>query len=256
MAVIFLDIEGVLVNSSNEKIQGAAHQLIDEWRTPIHNYSIHLKRAITHSFSETALDNLMELIEKTEKVAKVGIVISSSWREELPVDGLIHEIFVDMPFADRIIDKIPDSHSTYLFAQFDGKISLKKKLPSDISTEKYGFSLTDDDRSKEIDFWLRENTERFQIDRFVIINNYDQNIANRYPNNIVQVNPGQLFGGPEADEAYHILLKSIHSRKLDEIPDSTELDASIHSERSDENTHSLERKQKSPTRNRGCCVVS
>jgi hypothetical protein len=255
MAVIFLDIEGVLVNSSNEKIQSAAHQLIDEWRTPPHNYSIHLKRAITHSFSETALDNLMELIKKTEKVAKVGIIISSSWREELPVDGLIQEIFVDMPFADRIIDKIPDSHSTYLFAQFDGKISPKKKLPSDVSTEKYGFSLTDDDRSKEIDFWLRENKKRFQIDRFVIINNYDQNIVDRYPDHAVQVNPAKLLTDIEATEAYHILLRSIPSSELDESVGSTEFNERTGPSEFGESTHSSELKEKSPNRHSGCCVV-
>ena len=237
MAVIFLDIEGVLLNPSDKKINETAHALIEEWQTPFYNYSISLKRAMTHQFSQPALNNLMELIKKISKVAKVGIVISSPWREELPIEGLIDEIFIDTPFVDCIIDKIPDSHFRYLVGQFDGKISPKRELPTDIATKKYGFSLTDDDRGKEIDFWLRENWERFQIDRFVIINNYDQKIVDRYPDHIVQIHPQRLFSEHEADEAYHVLLKSARLPQLEE-------------------GISAESEEEIPTRHEGCCVIS
>ena len=71
--------------------------------------------------------------------------------------------------------------------------------------EKYGFGL--ESRANQIDYWLRENDEKWTIQNFVILDDCDENLSVRFPKNFVYVIRG-LFSEAHAKEAYKILTQA------------------------------------------------
>ena len=219
MFLIFLEIDGVLIKRDYETNMKVDDQ-IKELRNSCLKYPENLlaKRAATRCFSKTAVNNLMTLIEKVSKAAKVGIVISSSWREETSLDDLQNHMFADTPFGHLIIGKTPDSDFTYQMAKCEGTAIPGEETPSQICSRKYGFSLAEngigDIKDREIDFWLRENHKTLPIKNFVIIDSEDTDISARYPSNFVYADQDTLFSESNALQAQHILMESHFSPSL------------------------------------------
>jgi hypothetical protein len=228
MFLIFLEIDGVLIKRDYETNMKVDDQ-IRELRKSCLEYpnNLLIKRAATRCFSKTAVDNLMTLIEKVSKVAQIGIVISSSWREEISLEDMQNHMFADTPFGHLIIGKTFDSDFTYQMAKSEGIANLEEETPSQISSRKYGFSLAEngvgDIKDREIDFWLRENHENLPIKSFVIIDSEDSDISARYPGNFVYADQETLFSESNAEQAKDILIKGHFSPSL--FPSEQEVEA-------------------------------
>jgi hypothetical protein len=177
-SVIFLDIDGVLMGDRcssplNEKIRNKVKELFEQKEGLNGGFTeLEWRIAASHFFSKTAVANLENLIEKVSKVAQVAIVISSAWREDGTVEDLRERMFATCSFSRFIIDKTPDYH----YGRND--LSL-------VSEEKYGFDLST--RGRQIDYWLRENHEKLNIKSFVIFDDVDEEISERYPHHFVEV---------------------------------------------------------------------
>ena len=219
VSLIFLEIDGVLIDRSNERVIGQIayeKELLREMHLDV-GYSDHIVylRAAARSFSVTATAYLKELIDRVNKEARdaiqsdvegsVAIVISSSfWKKNVNFATLKNYVFADVFFRDLIIDKTPDS-------DFGFKSDLSKTA-SELSLEKYGFSLKND-TGREIDFWLRENyqnlkikgAEKWKLRRVLILSNspYSE-IWVRYASQSLQIGV-TLLSQEDVDQGCKIL---------------------------------------------------
>jgi hypothetical protein len=204
-SLIFLDIDGVLIDRFNEKVAfeiALQERVLEE--TGLHEgYSKDLvyKRAAARCFSPVAMAYLKDLIGR---VSQAAIVISSSWRKDGDLDTLKNYVFADVFFRDLILDKTPDGHCYDEAPLFSKHHFEPIKSISDLSQEKYGFTLNND-KGREIDFWLRENGEKMKIKSFVILDHdADSEIRARFPKQFLQVGY-TLLSQEDADEACEIL---------------------------------------------------
>lgn len=147
MIVIFLDINGVIYNPYSDPIfvdsehhAKAIEELIQARESngePEISYSVASDMVSVASFDREAIGNLDKLIASIEAAGEeVGVVIHSNWRITYPKEGL-QQLFQQYAFSKKIIDK------------------------------------TDDNLTKNpgIEKWRRENTKRYAIKDFIIIDN-------------------------------------------------------------------------------------
>ncbi|HEX2579404.1 MAG TPA: HAD domain-containing protein, partial [Rhabdochlamydiaceae bacterium] len=158
LSVIFLDIDGVLMNWQpldhvRARIERKAFELFGAG----YYTDLQWKTAGSYCFVESAVENLVMLIEEVKKETEVAIVLTSTWRLDRTVDEITNQMFSSRPFSHFIIDKIADDDA------------LRKKRGeeelSPIALAKYGFSL--ENRGSQIDYWLRENQLKLNIKNFV-----------------------------------------------------------------------------------------
>lgn len=182
-SIIFLDIDRVILKEEEYPFMAAifkARELFQNNEGPKHRFtSLELKIAESHFFSYTAVANLKELIERRKKTTRVYIVIISDWKQGLTIEELRNKVFDRCSFSDLIIDKTPD-YFIYSRANPD------EKDPAAVtSMEKYKFDLST--RARKVDFWLRENSQLYNIYSHVIFCNYDDEFSERFPGNFIQV---------------------------------------------------------------------
>ena len=103
-------------------------------------------------------------------------------------------MFAMESFSRLIIDKIPDDDWW--------RIRKNEEELSPIALEKYGFPLRT--RGAQIDYWLRENHEKWSVDNFVIIDDVDDEISVRHSDHFVETHG--LLSESEAEKAYNILV--------------------------------------------------
>ncbi len=203
--VIFLDSDGVIMGNrtspdAHERIQKKIEELFGERGGNCRNYTpLEWRIAQSHFFSPKALANLDKLIERVSKVARVVIVISSGWRNHGTVEEIKDRMFAVAAFSKLIIDKIPD----------EDDLRVKKgEIPlAPIAKEKYGIDLTT--RGGQIEFWLRENWEKYHIKSFAILDDDDNGISSRFPRNFVHIKSYELFSEANAEKAYAISTMNI-----------------------------------------------
>jgi len=203
MIVLFLDIDGVLSKSSpkeiNEQVKKKGKgQGPGPLEILLKCSTIELQKATVDLFDKSALkalDCLIEAIQHTNK--KVGIVISSNWRENRSVLQL-QNLFRPHNFAAFIINKIiePDD-SPYIT------------------------------RAQEIQAWLQENQQRYNIINFAILDDVDYakttphlGMSALFGNKFILCNSELLFGMKECSQA----LKALGILKLS----SSDKEASDH----------------------------
>lgn len=172
MIVIFLDIDGVLLDLWKRNtaygylVQRYNEQNIEPSKRDFSSAAYDKMRV--ELFDELALKRLDSLIDAIERRGeKVGIVISSAWRENLSVDQL-KELF-KYKFAEKIIGKTADRIKVQ-----DHEISFREYL----------------DRGEEIDVWLQQNKEKWDVSNFIILDDDDDAISELFPDNFVLCSEG------------------------------------------------------------------
>jgi hypothetical protein len=182
-SIIFLDIDRVILKEEEYPPVAAIFKALElsqknEWQKPGFT-ALELMIAESHFFDQTAITNLEELIERREKTTRVYIVIISNWRQGLTIEKLKERVFDRCSFSDLIIDKIPDYF-------IPSRANPDEKDPAAvISMGKYKFDLST--RARQVDFWLRENRQLYNIYSHVIFCNYDDELSERFPENFIQV---------------------------------------------------------------------
>ncbi len=183
-SIIFLDVDEVIMPDRTEPNLSSAifnkiQELFGKYKRETGFTSLEWRIAASHFFSRKAVANLNVLIEKRSKVTRVFIVIISSWRSDGTVEELRERVFDRCAFSHLIIDKTPDNHFTRSSANPDAKD------PAVISREKYKFDLST--RARQVDFWLRENRSKYNINSIVILDDLDLEFSERFPENFIQV---------------------------------------------------------------------
>lgn len=204
LTAIFLDIDGVLIGDRTswpiqDLIRQKLIELYGEKERDFRGYTeLQWRIAASHFLSRPAVQNLETLIDNLSKKADVVIVLSSAWRLDGSVDEIKHRMFARESFSKRIIDKTPDDDWW--------RIRNNEEPLSCIALTKYGFEIRS--RADQIDYWIRENQERWPIANFVIIDDCDACLSSRFPGHFVYVDSG-LFSKAHAQEAYQILTHGI-----------------------------------------------
>lgn len=220
LAVVFLDIDGVLTDRlSNPDTRNNTYPQLDNIEASYPIYSnrslmpadksrdLLWGRAQARCFSPKALEHLKSLTTRVKALGcKLVFVISSNWKQAGSVAELKDHVFADHPWlSKRIIDKTPDGDSI------------------GDHCKKYGFPLKDV-RGREIEFWLRENSTKLNIDRYVILDDVcdgSTEIQTRHPDHFVWVYSDRLFSKQDEDEAFEKLqipIPSVFKQELMVIP--------------------------------------
>lgn len=192
MIVIFLDIDGVLFNNP---MDGSVQKRVEErWKdkgpSPDPYPCIECDRAAVDLFDREALNTLDHFIRTVQNTGKkVGIVISSAWREEKTV-ALLKDLFSPHSFSTFIIDKTVD--------RLQGA--------------------DDNSRGAQIQHWLNNNKDKYNVKDFVILDDVDNRIFRLFGDKFIlcDTHSSPLFGMKQCNEALGVL-KSSSSNK--EVPD-------------------------------------
>lgn len=201
VSIIFLEIDGVLVDrvAESEQIGKELDELKKSY--PYESEELLHKRAATHCFSREASKNFDCLIQKVHEFSTLRIVFSSSWRDGVNVEDIKTRVLLDTSFAHLIVDKTVDS-------EFTSQMTGDEPIPSERCQELYGFSL-DDLRGREIDFYLRENYGNIPFANILILDSDpDSEIPLRFPHHFVHVDPKELFSEKHLEKSLSILQNS------------------------------------------------
>lgn len=172
MIVIFLDIDGVLLVEAIKFEYGGIPSRLEkryiEQGLPKEKFDLSAKACDAEAvnlFYKSALENLNALITFIEKSGEsAGIVISSSWRQDRSVSEL-KKLFFQHSFSNKIIDKTADN--IYIV---DRDIDFEHSL----------------NRGEEIEIWLQENREKYNVSNFVILDDVDSGIKELFKQNFIK----------------------------------------------------------------------
>lgn len=201
LSVIFLDIDGVLIGARDldplsTRIRQKLVELFGLKEESYRGYTeLQWRIAASHFLDECAVENLEKLIQRVNEVSSVAIVLSSAWRLDGTTDEIKNQMFKGASFAPFIIDKTPDED---WWRRRNGEEEL-----SPVALKKYGFPLRT--RGSEINYWLLENREKWNIQNFVILDDVDYGISERYPDHFVEV--CRMLSEEDAEKAYDILTR-------------------------------------------------
>lgn len=220
LVVIFLDIDGVLYNEgcirpvykwittdpSREKMEwGEADPIkekMDELfpnrrKSDFPDYHHASSVAASHFFSDQALKNLDQLISQIEKIARVAVVISSSWREGKTVEELRGDFFKIHNFSKYIIDKTPDK--------------VPKNEWRNYPTEGTEIDHASTCRKAQIQYWLKNHSEK--VDAFIVLDDQDSHHLSHFGQSFFKTNFVKLLTSEIVDDAVQYL-----QSKLDASP--------------------------------------
>jgi HAD domain in Swiss Army Knife RNA repair proteins len=190
-AVVFLDFDGVLIGDRTDKVvwDQTLKKVVELFgKNDAYNYEdIQWKTAFSHCLEVNALNNLHNLIDRVSKVMNVAIVISSEWRESGTVTDLKEKVFVNHAFSQHIIDK------TVANKFLDEQNGLHRPT----------------NRGKQIEYWLKMNRDRFNVQSYVILDDDDDDISRKFPYNFVQTNRYSLLTKDHVEKAIAILTQPV-----------------------------------------------
>lgn len=191
------EIHAILRRLFKEKQDSEAPDLIAgftklEWRI-----------AASYCFSNQAVANLKKLVEKVAAVAEVRFVLSSSARNDATLEEIQNLMFPQHFFSKFIIDKTPQEDHV--------RENNQQKPLSPVALKKYGFDLKN--RGKQIDFWLREHAD-LNIAGYVILDNEDKGISQRFPTHFVKTDENTLFSESDIETAREILTRSLPQKPV------------------------------------------
>lgn len=178
--VIFLDIDGVLYQSGDE-----VHKKVKDLFPNIERLDVHYDIAASHLFDKKSVNNLTKIIESIERVYKVSIVISSSWRIGKNVE-MLRKIFDNHHFSKYINDKTPE------------KIKEKELREHDIR-------LNVCERVFQIQHWLKQHPE---ITDYLILDDIDDGLSAVFGKKFVKTNEAALL----TDEIAQRVIAEFNSR--------------------------------------------
>lgn len=184
MSIIFLDIDGVLmpdrfVNPLNRMIREKLVHLFGE-----RSYTeLEWRIAQSYFLSRPAIQNLESLIERLSRVAPVGIVLSSAWRLDGTLEQIRDQMFVNESFSRWIIDKIPDD-DWWRITKGEKPLSLRG-------------------RAQQIEYWLLENVSTWDVSHFVILDDVDEGLSERFPGQFIRID--DLLSEGDIEKVYEVL---------------------------------------------------
>ena len=189
-ALIFLDIDGVLIDPSKPSTSAKIHATLKEKfskKPGSHLYSsLTLRAATAYHFDPDAIKNLEDLIERIQKVRPVRIILSSSWREDGTLAEIRENMFANCSFADIIVGKTP---------------SYDAEFKNGHRETDYNLSLHN--RVGQIKYWLLDH--QMGECPFVIFDDEDNNISEYFPNHFVHVKNGHFLSKANINSALQIL---------------------------------------------------
>lgn len=172
LCILFLDMDGVLMPDRFNSHMG---DIIKDKLVELHGKKdlkkyTDLEWAIAHShlLDKRAVSMLNALLLRLNKICRVRIVISSSWREHGTENDVINAMFKSQPFSRFIIGRTPISNKN---------------------------------RGKQIQEWLSSN----RVDRYAILDDSDDHISNLHPNNLIEIDTSYLLSRLDIIKAYSIL---------------------------------------------------
>ncbi len=177
MIIIFLDIDGVLWIQNTENVENRLRELYEEQHKPVpHKFSgKETDKAAADLFAKNALANLKTLVDKIEKSGEeVGFVVHSNWRIDRSVDDLKEILSQHFFISKRIIGKIDDELSEYYSSE--------------------------DFYSAPIQGWLNANKEKYQINKFVIIDD-TRDFSKTFKENFIKCDSGKLLTEENINQA-------------------------------------------------------
>ena len=173
-AVIFLDMDGVMATAGvAEKVRSTVeHQF-----PGVSHQDYHWAVAWGRHLHPKALTNLHELIDRIEKAgSRALIVISSSWRNDVTTEQLPKDVFKEHHFSRYIAGKTATGPNEVSIAGYDFVTSAK---------EKYGLGL--EDRSEEIEHWLRAHDFDPKTTNYIVIDdNHAEYLSKRFGDRFIQ----------------------------------------------------------------------
>lgn len=136
-----------------------------------------------------AVNNLMDVVDDVRGLTgdDVAIVLSSSWRNAGDLEHL-RKLFQRTPFAVYLIDKTPALNYIY--------------------------------RPAEILVWLYHNVEKYNVENFVILDDYPEGL-DLFGDRFVRINPNSLLTSQDARRAVEVLTENdgpIRVENLDKYP--------------------------------------
>lgn len=188
MIIIFLDIDGVLFRVSDSQIEKHLRKRYAELKIEPSKQDFSAKEwaeACAELLDKQALEYFNQLIAIIESRGEsVGIVVSSDWRRRLSVVEL-QKLFQQHAFSKKIIDKIADNIDV-----IDDEIGIHLPL----------------ERGEQIDVWLQQNRERFNVSNFLVIDDVDAKISELFGNHFIHCRDS-LFSQRDLDLATSLLVK-------------------------------------------------
>lgn len=121
-----------------------------------------------------------------QEVGEAAIVVSSNWRKGKSVEMLKGSVFAMHSFSKIIIDKTPEE-----IHEKDDKTGLSN-------------------RAGEIASWLEKHPE---VTNFVIFDDEDNNLSERFPENFVHVNIRKLLTDSDVDKAYNAIIRNTQIKR-------------------------------------------
>lgn len=176
---LFLDINGVLTHAPRrDELFGKLTELFPNSENYYDSKACDI--AASHFFDKIAIASLNKIISGLEKMRRVSIVMSSSWRLNRSVNELKNEILGIHHFAKYIVDKTPNRVSSE-------------------ETKKYcdGYYC----RAAEIHAWLKQHPE---VTDFLVIDDMDSELSTNFGDRYVEVDFRSLLTDEIAND---ILLK-------------------------------------------------
>lgn len=185
-AIIFLDMDGVMIKDrssspTQDNIRALLKDLFSrdgrdrytelEWRT-----------AAAYHLDVDPLVNLNLLINKIKKTRAVQIVLSSDWRNDGTLEEIREKMFAMHSFSPLIIGKTPPENSDKGAPEIISGYDFEKA-----AKDLYHLKLTY--RADQIEFWLRNHGFDLNTSDYVIFDDADLGLSERFPNNFVFTRP-------------------------------------------------------------------
>jgi hypothetical protein len=200
--LIFLDIDGVL------------NPFIKSPNLPLPQTRLAQFMADAQQFDPSAVNALENLIQRISASAQPHIILSSAWRRGFNIQE-IREIFKKYTFAERILDKTPDTPNIpyeswkecCAVAHFDFQSIFTQLQRQTTQPTTQRLSSKDVEllgkrcRASEIKEYLNQHPE---FTGFVILDDEDSHLSPNFPNNFVSTANTLLFTPSHATKAYSI----------------------------------------------------
>ena len=205
-ALIFLDIDGVLINMfSDHSLQEQIHEMKKQLFPYGHErrYYSGFQQSIVHArhFDKTAMKNLDKLIEKVEESGqRLLVVLSSAWRHWTLLEQQRTDIFAQHTFSKYLCGKTP------IEAKYEESLAIEYKLGFEFDKgahEKYNLKL--DNRANAIEFWLKDHHFDPATANFVVIDDAHQEHLSRFGERFIEIRSSSLLTDSNAKTAIDVL---------------------------------------------------
>lgn len=176
-ALIFLDIDGVLINHRSCEVRDQV-DATSKLLFPKSKRFTEYQQIISSSrhFDQNALANLNKI---TQAISESGqcplIILSSAWRHALWLNQLCKDAYAQYEFSQYLCGKTPIESRTEKHLAPECKMGFKFYRPAE---EAYGIKL--DNRGSAIEFWLIDHHFDKATTNFIVLDDEHQRHLSRF----------------------------------------------------------------------------